>query len=248
MGRLILRIQKRKERRNKDGTKTFNFRDTSTRLENQKLMVSAHSLILEMDNNFSSVKRLVADTVGEEMKEERAEMDTKNPQEAEMDKKNLQEAEIDMNFSFSRKGMVTEKVDEKIKEEGANVDTNNPAEEEHSGNHSPQLRNEPQATLDSFSPFLRLKTKNKRNESGKGRIKFLRFQAYFEMINTRYNGVRPMAPVNAPAEESAVRGRGRGRGRGRARGRGRGSVALARDEILVGNAPQNEAPPVIMRR
>ncbi|KAG5629718.1 hypothetical protein H5410_001435 [Solanum commersonii] len=110
-----------------------------------------------MDNNFSSVKRLVADIVGEEMKEERAEMDTKNPQEAEMDKKNLQEAEIDMNFSFSRKtkkdgaevdidfssakGMVTEKVDEELKEEGANVDTNNSAEGEHSGNHSPRNSN-----------------------------------------------------------------------------------------------------------
>uniref|UniRef100_M1AV37 Pentatricopeptide repeat-containing protein n=1 Tax=Solanum tuberosum TaxID=4113 RepID=M1AV37_SOLTU len=31
------------------------------------------------------------------------------------------------------------------------------------------------------------------------------------MVNTRYNGVRPVAHVNAPAEESAARGRGRGR-------------------------------------
>uniref|UniRef100_M1DRU3 Uncharacterized protein n=1 Tax=Solanum tuberosum TaxID=4113 RepID=M1DRU3_SOLTU len=31
---------------------------------------------------------------------------------------------------------------------------------------------------------------------------------------------RPVAPVNAPAEESAAKGRDRGRGSGRARGRG----------------------------
>uniref|UniRef100_M1BDU0 'chromo' domain containing protein n=1 Tax=Solanum tuberosum TaxID=4113 RepID=M1BDU0_SOLTU len=30
------------------------------------------------------------------------------------------------------------------------------------------------------------------------------------MVNTRFNGVRPVAPVNAPTEESAARGRGRG--------------------------------------
>uniref|UniRef100_M1DFB5 'chromo' domain containing protein n=1 Tax=Solanum tuberosum TaxID=4113 RepID=M1DFB5_SOLTU len=36
------------------------------------------------------------------------------------------------------------------------------------------------------------------------------------MVNTRFNGVRPVDPVNAPAEESAARGRSRGRGRGRA--------------------------------
>uniref|UniRef100_M1DV67 Uncharacterized protein n=1 Tax=Solanum tuberosum TaxID=4113 RepID=M1DV67_SOLTU len=29
------------------------------------------------------------------------------------------------------------------------------------------------------------------------------------MVNTRFNGVRPVAPVNAPAEESATRGHGR---------------------------------------
>ncbi|KAH0729475.1 hypothetical protein KY290_000599 [Solanum tuberosum] len=104
-----------------------------------------------MDNNFSSVKRLVADTVGEEMKEERAEMDTKNPQEAEMDKRNLEEAEIDMNFSFSRKHWfrgklmkemfertlaekmgeeaertMVEMVGEEMKDEGTQVDTKNP--------------------------------------------------------------------------------------------------------------------------
>uniref|UniRef100_M1DQV5 Uncharacterized protein n=1 Tax=Solanum tuberosum TaxID=4113 RepID=M1DQV5_SOLTU len=31
-----------------------------------------------------------------------------------------------------------------------------------------------------------------------------------QMVNTRFNGVRPIAPVHAPAEESAARGRGRG--------------------------------------
>uniref|UniRef100_M1DRL5 'chromo' domain containing protein n=1 Tax=Solanum tuberosum TaxID=4113 RepID=M1DRL5_SOLTU len=56
----------------------------------------------------------------------------------------------------------------------------------------------------------------------------------WQMVNTRYNGVRPVAPVNAPAEESAARGRGRGRGRGRARSRGRRRVAPARNEGLVG--------------
>ncbi|KAH0724834.1 hypothetical protein KY284_000699 [Solanum tuberosum] len=76
------------------------------------------------------------------MKEERAEMDTKNPQEAKMDKNNLQEAEIDMNFSFSRKEMsertlaekmgeeaertIVEMVGEEMKEEGTQVDTKNP--------------------------------------------------------------------------------------------------------------------------
>ncbi|XP_049378091.1 uncharacterized protein LOC125842836 [Solanum stenotomum] len=38
------------------------------------------------------------------------------------------------------------------------------------------------------------------------------------MGSTKFNGVKPVAPINAPAEESTRRGRGRGRGRGRARG------------------------------
>uniref|UniRef100_M1A310 Uncharacterized protein n=1 Tax=Solanum tuberosum TaxID=4113 RepID=M1A310_SOLTU len=33
------------------------------------------------------------------------------------------------------------------------------------------------------------------------------------MVNNKFNGVRLVAPVNAPAEESATRGRSRGRGR-----------------------------------
>uniref|UniRef100_M1D8W7 Uncharacterized protein n=1 Tax=Solanum tuberosum TaxID=4113 RepID=M1D8W7_SOLTU len=49
------------------------------------------------------------------------------------------------------------------------------------------------------------------------------------MVNTRFNGVRPVAPVNAPIEESASRGRGCGKGRGRARDRGRGRVEPTRD-------------------
>uniref|UniRef100_M1D8Y7 'chromo' domain containing protein n=1 Tax=Solanum tuberosum TaxID=4113 RepID=M1D8Y7_SOLTU len=28
------------------------------------------------------------------------------------------------------------------------------------------------------------------------------------MVNTRFNGVRPVAPINAPAKESAARGHG----------------------------------------
>uniref|UniRef100_M1DE13 Uncharacterized protein n=1 Tax=Solanum tuberosum TaxID=4113 RepID=M1DE13_SOLTU len=62
------------------------------------------------------------------------------------------------------------------------------------------------------------------------------------MVNTRYNGVRPVAPVNAPAEESAARGRGRGIGRGRARGRGRGRVAPAMNEVPIDNILMNENP------
>uniref|UniRef100_M1DPB4 'chromo' domain containing protein n=1 Tax=Solanum tuberosum TaxID=4113 RepID=M1DPB4_SOLTU len=37
------------------------------------------------------------------------------------------------------------------------------------------------------------------------------------MVNTGYSGVRRVAPVNAPTEESAVRGHDRDRSRGRAR-------------------------------
>uniref|UniRef100_M1DCU2 'chromo' domain containing protein n=1 Tax=Solanum tuberosum TaxID=4113 RepID=M1DCU2_SOLTU len=36
---------------------------------------------------------------------------------------------------------------------------------------------------------------------------------HVSMVNIRFNVVRPVAPVNAPAEESAARSRGRGRGR-----------------------------------
>uniref|UniRef100_M1DPX4 Uncharacterized protein n=1 Tax=Solanum tuberosum TaxID=4113 RepID=M1DPX4_SOLTU len=56
------------------------------------------------------------------------------------------------------------------------------------------------------------------------------------------NFIKHVAPVNAPAEESAERGRGRGRGRGRARGRGRGRVAPAMKEVPIGNVPINENP------
>uniref|UniRef100_M1DZQ3 'chromo' domain containing protein n=1 Tax=Solanum tuberosum TaxID=4113 RepID=M1DZQ3_SOLTU len=57
------------------------------------------------------------------------------------------------------------------------------------------------------------------------------------MVNITYNGVRPVAPVNAPAEESAARGHGRGRGRGRSRGRGHGRVAPARDKAETTGVP-----------
>ncbi|KAH0746513.1 hypothetical protein KY290_008221 [Solanum tuberosum] len=63
------------------------------------------------------------------------------------------------------------------------------------------------------------------------------------MVNTRFNIVRSVAPVNKPVEESAIRGRGRGRGRGRARVRGRGRVASTRDGAPVENAPRDEVPP-----
>uniref|UniRef100_M1DP73 'chromo' domain containing protein n=1 Tax=Solanum tuberosum TaxID=4113 RepID=M1DP73_SOLTU len=68
-----------------------------------------------------------------------------------------------------------------------------------------RAKGRPRAILDSFPQFLALK-----------------------MVNTRFNGVRHVAPVNEPAEESAARGRGRGRGRGRARGRGRGRGSNSR--------------------
>jgi len=63
------------------------------------------------------------------------------------------------------------------------------------------------------------------------------------MVNTRFNGVKPVAPFNAFAEESTVRGRGQGRGRRRARGRGRGNVEPTRDGAPVDNALRNENPP-----
>ncbi|XP_049413243.1 uncharacterized protein LOC125876166 [Solanum stenotomum] len=62
------------------------------------------------------------------------------------------------------------------------------------------------------------------------------------MVNTRFNDVRPVAPVNAPTKESAAKGHSRGRGRGRARGRGRGRVAPAGNEAPVENASVNENP------
>ncbi|WMV08779.1 hypothetical protein MTR67_002164 [Solanum verrucosum] len=62
------------------------------------------------------------------------------------------------------------------------------------------------------------------------------------MVNTRFNGIRPIAPVNAPAKKSAARVRSRGRGRERARGRGRGREAPTRDRSPVENALRNEAP------
>uniref|UniRef100_M1DJB4 Uncharacterized protein n=1 Tax=Solanum tuberosum TaxID=4113 RepID=M1DJB4_SOLTU len=63
------------------------------------------------------------------------------------------------------------------------------------------------------------------------------------MVNTRFNDVSPVAPVNESAEESTARGRGRGRGRGRARGRGRERVAPTRGGAPVENAPKDEATP-----
>ncbi|WMV38434.1 hypothetical protein MTR67_031819 [Solanum verrucosum] len=62
------------------------------------------------------------------------------------------------------------------------------------------------------------------------------------MVNTRFNGIRPRTPVNAPAEEYVARGRGQGRGRGRPRSRSRGRVAPTRDGAPVENSPINEIP------
>uniref|UniRef100_M1DBS8 'chromo' domain containing protein n=1 Tax=Solanum tuberosum TaxID=4113 RepID=M1DBS8_SOLTU len=62
------------------------------------------------------------------------------------------------------------------------------------------------------------------------------------MVNTMFNDVRPVAPVNAPAKQSATRGHGRGMGRERVRGRGRERVTPTRDGAPVKNAPRNEAP------
>uniref|UniRef100_M0ZJ49 Uncharacterized protein n=1 Tax=Solanum tuberosum TaxID=4113 RepID=M0ZJ49_SOLTU len=45
-----------------------------------------------------------------------------------------------------------------------------------------ELRNEPWATPNSFTPFLRLKNKNKRNEFGEGRNKFLRVSRLFREL------------------------------------------------------------------
>uniref|UniRef100_M1DW98 Uncharacterized protein n=1 Tax=Solanum tuberosum TaxID=4113 RepID=M1DW98_SOLTU len=57
------------------------------------------------------------------------------------------------------------------------------------------------------------------------------------MVNTRFNGIRPVAPVNAPVKESTARGHGQGRGRGR------GRVEPAGNGAHVENAPMNENPP-----
>ncbi|TMW89347.1 hypothetical protein EJD97_017308 [Solanum chilense] len=91
-----------------------------------------------MDNNFSSVERLVAEIVGEEMKEQRLVMDIKNPQEAEMDTKKVRKRwrdncglevgkemkeegtqleEVDIDFSSGEGAMV-----EEAKEDGAEMD------------------------------------------------------------------------------------------------------------------------------
>uniref|UniRef100_M1DCW8 'chromo' domain containing protein n=1 Tax=Solanum tuberosum TaxID=4113 RepID=M1DCW8_SOLTU len=64
------------------------------------------------------------------------------------------------------------------------------------------------------------------------------------MVNTKFNGVSPIVPVSALAEESVARGHGRGSGRGSARGTGRGRVVPTRDWALIENALRNEAPPV----
>lgn len=56
------------------------------------------------------------------------------------------------------------------------------------------------------------------------------------MVNTKFNGIRLIAPVNAHAKESTAGGRGRGSGRGR----GRGRVAPVGDGAPVDNASVND--------
>uniref|UniRef100_M1DWC7 Uncharacterized protein n=1 Tax=Solanum tuberosum TaxID=4113 RepID=M1DWC7_SOLTU len=60
------------------------------------------------------------------------------------------------------------------------------------------------------------------------------------MVNTRFNGVRPVAPINAPIEESASRGRGCGKCRGRARDRGRVKVEENVEVVDEENVGQEE--------
>ena len=61
------------------------------------------------------------------------------------------------------------------------------------------------------------------------------------MVNTRFNNIRPVSPVNAPTKEYEAKGRGRDRSRDRAKGRDRGRVAPTKDKELFENAPRNEA-------
>uniref|UniRef100_M1DYL8 'chromo' domain containing protein n=1 Tax=Solanum tuberosum TaxID=4113 RepID=M1DYL8_SOLTU len=60
------------------------------------------------------------------------------------------------------------------------------------------------------------------------------------MVNTHFNGVRPVAPVNEPGEESAATGRVRDEGRERGRGRGQGRAVPARNRAPVENAHRKE--------
>uniref|UniRef100_M1DQQ2 Uncharacterized protein n=1 Tax=Solanum tuberosum TaxID=4113 RepID=M1DQQ2_SOLTU len=85
---------------------------------------------------------------------------------------------------------------------------------------------------------------NEPNHQGPRSLVFHRHSyGMLKMVNTRFNGVRPVVPVNALAEESTVRGHSRCRGRGRARGKDRGRVAPTRDGVSVENDHRNEAPP-----
>ncbi|KAK4721450.1 hypothetical protein R3W88_011683 [Solanum pinnatisectum] len=66
----------------------------------------------------------------------------------------------------------------------------------------------------------------------------------FRMVNTTFNGVWPVVPINAPVEESTMSGRSRGKGRGRDRGRGRGRLAPARNGAPIENAHMNKNTPM----
>lgn len=77
------------------------------------------------------------------------------------------------------------------------------------------------------------------------KVGILLFSIYYpQMVNTRYNDIKTVAPANAPVEGLAARDRGRGRSRGRIRERGHGRVAPAMEEVLIPNVPINGNPPV----
>ena len=64
------------------------------------------------------------------------------------------------------------------------------------------------------------------------------------MVNTCYNGVRPIASINELAEEPTTRGFGRGKVRWRVRDGGQGRVAPTRSGASVEYAPRKEPPSV----
>ncbi|WMV50337.1 hypothetical protein MTR67_043722 [Solanum verrucosum] len=61
------------------------------------------------------------------------------------------------------------------------------------------------------------------------------------MVNTRFKGIRPVAPLKELTEKSPARGRDRGRGRGRERVRGQGRRTPARNGVLIAScAPRRD--------